>query len=127
MPRLAVIVPMHNEQEMAELFLARVLPAAKQCTNDFEFIFVNDGSTDDSLARIKAAANEHPFVKIVSRARNFGKEAAVTAGLKNLSGDAVIIMEADYRTRPKLSPSFGKNFSKGLKTSTAYGRNANGL
>lgn len=115
MPRLSVIVPAYNEREMAELFLARVLPAVKQCTDDFEFIFVNDGSTDNTLARLKAAAHEHPFVKIVSLSRNFGKEAAVTAGLENALGDAVIIMDADLQDPPDLIPLFWEKFQQGFE------------
>ena len=95
MPRLSLVVPMYNEQEMTRLFFEKTLPLVQQCTDDYEFIFVNDGSRDHTLANLKELAAQNPRVKVLSLSRNFGKEAAVTAGLEVSSGDAVIILDAD--------------------------------
>lgn len=113
MPRLSLIVPMYNEQEMAELFFEKALPHVQTCTDDYEFIFVNDGSKDGTLSKLKELAGKHPFVKIISLSRNFGKEAAVTAGLEHAGGDAVIIMDADLQDPPELISPFWEKFQQG--------------
>lgn len=120
MARLSLVVPMYNEQEMTVLFFDTVLPHVQKCTDDYEFIFVNDGSIDGTLAQLKALAAQHPFVKIISLSRNFGKEAAVTAGLENASGDAVIIMDADLQDPPELIPQFWEKFLQGFEN--VYGQ-----
>lgn len=118
--RLSLIVPMYNEQDMTGLFFTSVLPHVQKCTDDYEFIFVNDGSTDGTLTLLKELAAQHPFVKIISLSRNFGKEAAVTAGLENAQGDAVIIMDADLQDPPELIPLFWEKFQQGCDN--VYGR-----
>lgn len=122
MARLSLVVPMYNEQEMVGLFFDTVLPHVQKCTDDYEFIFVNDGSRDATLHRLKELAAQHPFVKIISFSRNFGKEAAVTAGLENASGDAVIIIDADLQDPPSLIPQFWEKFQQGFEN--VYGQRA---
>lgn len=120
MARLSLVVPMYNEQEMTGLFFDAVLPLVQKCTDDYEFIFVNDGSRDATLTQLKELAAKHPFVKILSLSRNFGKEAAVTAGLENASGDAVIIMDADLQDPPELIPQFWEKFQQGFENVYAH-------
>lgn len=115
MPRLSLVVPMYNEAETAALFFERVLPVVRACTESYEFIFVNDGSTDDTPARLKNLAAKNPSVKIISLSRNFGKEAAVTAGLEHAGGDAVILMDADLQDPPELIIEFWKKFQQGFE------------
>nr|QGT50827.1 bactoprenol glucosyl transferase [uncultured Elusimicrobia bacterium] len=120
MPQLSIVVPMYNEQEMTELFFERALPQAQRCTDDYEFIFVNDGSTDETLPRLKNLAAKNPRVKIVSLSRNFGKEAAVTAGLEAAQGGAVIIIDADLQDPPELIFAFWEKFQQGFEN--VYGQ-----
>ncbi len=120
MSRLSLIVPMYNEQEMAGLFFNTVLPHVQKCTDDYEFIFVDDGSRDGTLTHLKDLAAKYPFVKILALSRNFGKEAAVTAGLENVSGDAAIIMDADLQDPPELIPQFWEKFQQGFEN--VYGQ-----
>ena len=115
MPRLSLVVPMYNEQEMIRLFFEKTLPLVQQCTDDYEFIFVNDGSRDSTLANLKELAAQNPRVKVLSLSRNFGKEAAVTAGLEVSSGDAVIILDADLQDPPELIPQFWEKFEQGFE------------
>lgn len=115
MPRLSLVVPMYNEQEMTRLFFEKTLPLVQQCTDDYEFIFVNDGSRDHTLANLKELAAQNPRVKVLSLSRNFGKEAAVTAGLEVSSGDAVIILDADLQDPPELIPQFWEKFEQGFE------------
>lgn len=120
MPELSVIVPMYNEQEMVNLFFERVDPVLKQCTKDYEYIFVNDGSNDKTLEKLKELGARNPCVKTVSLSRNFGKEAAVTAGLEASSGDAAVIMDADLQDPPELILEFWAKFKEGYEN--VYGQ-----
>lgn len=122
MPQLSVVVPMYNEQEMAELFFQTLEPILKQCTPDYEYVFVNDGSKDGTLAKLKELAAKHPYVKVVAFSRNFGKEAATTAGLEAATGDAVVIMDADLQDPPELITEFWKKFQEGYEN--VYGQRA---
>src|SRR5262245_41574804 len=94
-PRLSVVLPSHNEERnvapMAEK-LAEVLTPL----GEWELVFVNDASTDDTLAEIKRLAGADPRVRFVSFTRNFGHQAALRAGLHHARGDAVILMDCDF-------------------------------
>jgi len=111
---------MYNEQEMVNLFFERVDPVLKQCAQDYEYIFVNDGSKDKTLEKLKELGARHPCVKTVSFSRNFGKEAAVTAGLEASSGDAAVIMDADLQDPPELILEFWAKFKEGYEN--VYGQ-----
>ena len=103
--KLTAIVPCYNESEALHLFYAEICRVAGEMnTVDFEFLFVNDGSCDNTLAIIKSLAENDSRVKYVSFSRNFGKEAAIYAGLENASGDLVAIMDADLQDPPALLP-----------------------
>lgn len=92
---LSVVVPCYNEEESVKIFLDELQKTLPDC--DFEVIYVNDGSCDDTLKNIKDLAETNPRVKYISFSRNFGKESAVYAGLKNASGDLVCIMDVDLQ------------------------------
>lgn len=103
---LSVVAPCYNEGECIELFLKAV--SAQPIGLDVEFVLVDDGSKDDTLARIKAAAERDPRVRYVSFSRNFGKEAALLAGLEHATGDLVVTMDADLQHRPELLPEMAR-------------------
>lgn len=99
---ISVVVPCYNEQEVLPIFISefnRIADGMKYV--DFQVIFVNDGSKDDTLSVIKKIASENDFVKYVSFSRNFGKEAAMYAGLAHADGDYVAIMDADLQDPPE--------------------------
>ncbi|MEM7394584.1 MAG: glycosyltransferase family 2 protein, partial [Verrucomicrobiota bacterium] len=75
---------------------------------DFEVIFVDDGSKDETLGRVKKMGFDDPRVKGISFSRNFGHQAALTAGLKHATGDAAITMDCDFQHPPELIPDFVK-------------------
>ncbi|MEE1250847.1 MAG: glycosyltransferase family 2 protein [Lachnospiraceae bacterium] len=103
--KLTTIVPCYNEQEALELFYEELNRVTKQMSDvTFEILFINDGSKDDTLKIIKKLAKADERVKYVSFSRNFGKEAAIYAGLSNASGDLVAIMDADLQDPPSLLP-----------------------
>ena len=102
--KISVIVPCYNEQESVVLFYDEMTRVASTMDNDFEFIFVNDGSKDKTLEIVKELAEKDDRVKYVSFSRNFGKEAAIYAGFSHASGDYVVMMDADLQDPPSLLP-----------------------
>ena len=103
---LSIVVPCYNESACIDLFLSAV--RALPLTLAVEYVFVDDGSTDGTLACLKAAAEKDPCVRYVSFSRNFGKEAALLAGLEHATGDLVVTMDADLQHRPELLPEMVK-------------------
>lgn len=103
MDKISVVVSCYNEQEALPLFYEEITKVAKEMIDvNFEFIFVNDGSKDKTLNVIKSFRENDERVKYISFSRNFGKEAAMYAGLKKATGDFVSIMDADLQDPPKL-------------------------
>jgi len=101
----SAIVPCRDEREMLPVFYAEFLKTVESMGNpDFELIFVEDGSTDGSLGVIREISEADPRVRYISFSRNFGKEAAMYAGLKAARGDYATIMDADLQDPPNLLP-----------------------
>ncbi len=119
MKQLSIVVPVYNEQEMIELFFQQMEKLLKEHFT-YEYVFVNDGSTDNSLSLLKKLAGEYAYVKVVSFSRNFGKEAAVTAGLAYATSQAVVIMDIDLQDPPELIPLFWEKFEQGYEN--VYGQ-----
>jgi dolichol-phosphate mannosyltransferase len=105
---LSIVVPMYNESEGVELFHYKVLlPELKKAVKkSYEIIYVNDGSSDDTLEKLTTIAESNPSVKIINLSRNFGKEIAITAGIGSASGQATIIMDGDGQHPPSLIGAF---------------------
>ena len=99
---LSIVVPCFNEDESVEIFLEEIQKTLKDY--NFEVIYVNDGSSDNTLKYIKELASKNSNVKYISFSRNFGKESAIFAGLKYASGDYICLMDADSQHPPKLIP-----------------------
>lgn len=102
---ITVIVPCYNEQESVELFYQEIDTVMKVMSEqDFELIFVDDGSKDSTLSIVKSLSTKDHRVKYLSFSRNFGKESAIYAGLEHAHGDYVVLMDADLQDPPKLLP-----------------------
>ncbi|WP_029276822.1 glycosyltransferase family 2 protein [Carnobacterium jeotgali] len=103
---LSIIIPCYNEEEVLPIFFQTVQKECIKITNiNFEFIFVNDGSKDKTLTILRNLAEQHPnIVQYISFSRNFGKEAALYAGLKKAQGDYTVVMDADLQDPPELLP-----------------------
>lgn len=111
--KISVIVPCYNEEEALPYFYDAIINTAEQMNDfDFEFIFVNDGSKDRTLELSKQLAKKDHRVKYVSFSRNFGKEAAIYAGLKNSTGDYCVLMDADLQDPPALLPEMMEAIQK---------------
>ena len=106
---LSIIVPCFNEEESIDLFYGETI----KYIDDFEIIFVDDGSKDNTLEKIKNLCNEHDTVQYISFSRNFGKEAALYAGLKYSKGDYVAIMDVDLQDPPNLLPEMLETLQNG--------------
>lgn len=109
MDLLSIVVPCFNEEESVGFFLKEV--QGELINYNFEIIFVNDGSTDNTLKNIKDLASANSNVKYISFSRNFGKESAIYAGLKNTSGDLICVMDADLQHPPRLLPQMIEEIS----------------
>lgn len=105
MDKISVIVPCYNEQEAIPIFYDAITKTAEELSQvRLEVLFVNDGSKDGSLKEMKKLAEQDDRIKYVSFSRNFGKEAAMYAGLSYADGDYVAIMDVDLQDPPSLLP-----------------------
>ena len=103
MDKISIVVPCYNEEESLPFFYEEITKIAKQMDYvTFEFLFVNDGSKDKTLEKLRDLARMDERVRYISFSRNFGKEAAMYAGLKESTGDYVAVMDADLQDPPKL-------------------------
>ncbi len=109
MKKISVIVPCYNEQETIMIYLKEMKKVEDELPLFFEYIFVNDGSKDDTLAVLKHAATQYNDVNYLSFSRNFGKESALLAGLETATGDLITVMDVDLQDPPELLPEmYGK-------------------
>jgi glycosyltransferase involved in cell wall biosynthesis len=105
-PLVSVVVPVYNEDESIDAFLAVITPELERSGTRFEIIFVNDGSTDSTLPLLIDRATSLPYLRAVNLSRNFGKEAAMTAGLDQAKGDAAVLIDVDLQDPPELLSRF---------------------
>lgn len=111
---ISVIVPCYNEQESVEIFHEELMSHTKNIYNaETEIIFIDDGSEDDTLRRVKKLAEMYPYVKYISFSRNFGKEAAIYAGLKATKGNFICTMDVDLQDPPSLLPQMYEELKNG--------------
>ena len=104
MKKISIIVPCYNEEPTIPYFYEEINKISKLMKNNFEFIFVNDGSKDNTINIIKEYSKKDKRVKYINFSRNFGKEAAMYAGLESSSGGYIAIMDADLQDPPSLLP-----------------------
>ena len=107
--RITIIIPCFNEEETLPVYYQAMLPVMKQMNPvDFELLFIDDGSSDHTLLEMKQLHQKDPRCKYLSFSRNFGKEAAIYAGLSKASGDYVAVMDVDLQDPPSLLPEMYK-------------------
>ena len=122
MKKISVVIPMYYEEEVVDICYKRVVNNLKKLSDkyNYEIIFINDGSKDSTLEILKKIASNDDNVKIISFSRNFGHQAAVTAGIRNVTGDAVIIMDADLQDPPELFEGMIEKWEEGYEV--VYGK-----
>ncbi len=104
MPSIDIIVPVYNEQDVIPMFKKRISQVMQSCDLQWRVIFVDDGSSDDSLSIMKSIHESNSRFGFLSLSRNFGKEYAVTAGLDHASADAAVVIDVDLQDPPELIP-----------------------
>ncbi len=101
--RLSLVIPVYNEADALPMLLDALGPVLASIGCDYEILFVDDGSRDGTAGILDAAASADPRVKVLTFSRNFGHQAAITAGLDFVTGDAVVVMDADLQDPPRCS------------------------
>src|SRR5262249_22891920 len=105
-PVLSIVVPVYNEEEVLPEFCSSLFPVLESLRESYEVIFVNDGSTDRSFEILHRFCEKNSPLKVVNLSRNFGHQAALSAGLDFAAGQAVICADADLQDPPELIPHF---------------------
>jgi polyisoprenyl-phosphate glycosyltransferase len=118
-PHYSIVVPLYDEEEVLPEFYERLSAVVDGLAHPAEIIFVDDGSLDRSLTFLRELAASHKGVRVLSLSRNFGHQAAVTAGLAHAAGEAVAVLDADLQDPPELLPELFKRVEEGWDA--AYG------
>ncbi|WP_433791798.1 glycosyltransferase family 2 protein [Actinoplanes sp. CA-252034] len=123
---ISVIAPIYNEGPGVERFTARLTEVLEAASLDYELVLVDDGSADDSWSRIARQALVDPRIRGLRLSRNFGKEAALLAGLEHAAGDAVVIIDSDLQHPPSAIPAMVRRWQEGAQVVEAVKRNRTG-
>jgi glucosyltransferase len=102
---ISIVIPCYNEEKTINIICEAIQKTMEQVDDmEYELLLVNDGSSDDTLEKMQKLAEKNTRIKYYSFSRNFGKEAAIYAGLCNAKGDYVVTMDADMQDPPELLP-----------------------
>ncbi|MTV28874.1 glycosyltransferase family 2 protein, partial [Nitriliruptoraceae bacterium ZYF776] len=112
-PLVSIVVPMFDEEEMIPVFFLGIRSVLELPGVRYEVVCVNDGSCDRTLDLLLEFASGDPRILVIDLSRNFGKEAALSAGLARAGGDAVIVIDADLQDPPELIPTFIERWRDG--------------
>ena len=119
--KISIVIPMFNEQEVIEKCFERMIAVMESMREyEYEVIVIDDGSRDDTYRIASNIASKNEKIKVLSFSRNFGHQAAVTAGLQFSTGDAVVIIDADLQDPPELIPDMVKLWKDGYDV--VYGK-----
>jgi dolichol-phosphate mannosyltransferase len=118
--RLSVVIPCFNEGLVICETHSRLSVVLRKITSDYELIFVNDGSADDTRTKLNLLAASDPRVRVVNLSRNFGHQIAITAGLDRADGDAVVIIDADLQDPPHVIEGMVSKWREGFEV--VYGK-----
>ena len=114
MKKITLLIPAYNEEEVLEMFYNEVITIINSCNNyKFELLFINDGSTDNTLEIIRKFQINDNRVSYLDLSRNYGKEIAMAAGIDKVNSDAMIIMDADLQDPPELIKEMIIGFEEG--------------
>ncbi len=103
---ISIVCPCFNEQDMIDLFMQKIVSVLSDINKSYEIIFVNDGSTDQTMDKLLLAKQKYPEIRIINLARNFGKESSLSAGLDFAQGEVIIPIDADLQDPPQLIKEF---------------------
>lgn len=123
---LSIVIPVYNEEQNVAALLERLDGVVKQLNVAVEFVFINDGSRDNTIAIIKQFAQLDDRIKYIDLSRNFGHQVAVSAGLDNCQGNSVVIIDADLQDPPELIIPMYEKYKKGFEVVYAKRRTREG-
>jgi len=112
-PVISIVCPAYNESDGISIFLEHLVPVLEKLKQPYEIVFVNDGSKDNTLEVLLEEKKRYPYIRILNLSRNFGKEAALTAGLEYARGEAVIAIDTDLQHPPHIIEAFVKKWEEG--------------
>lgn len=112
---LSIVVPVYNEEMIIDELARRMSEAARSITDNYEIIFVNDGSRDSSLEKLKAVCRKDSKLHYITFSRNFGHQIAITAGMDAARGEAIVTIDGDLQDPPELIPEMYKQYQDGYK------------
>ena len=113
-PEISVIAPIHNEAGNIEILVSRLTASLNSKTENYEIVFVDDGSRDNSAALLEKAARQDSRIKIISFSRNFGHQMAITAGMEFSKGKSIVIIDADLQDPPEIIPQMMAKWQEGF-------------
>lgn len=117
---ISIVLPVFNEEAGIQATIDTLLNYIEQQEENYELVFVDDGSKDKSVAIINKAVAENNNIKLVEFSRNFGHQLAITAGLEYTKGDAVVVMDADLQDPPEVIPQMIEKWHEGYEI--VYGK-----
>jgi len=112
-PFISIVAPCYNEEAVIDIFLEKIFEVLERLGRSFEIVFVNDGSRDKTLEVLKQKSKEYVGIRIINLSRNFGKEAALTAGIDAARGEVVVPIDVDLQDPPELILEFVKKYEEG--------------
>ncbi|MGB0175858.1 MAG: glycosyltransferase family 2 protein, partial [Owenweeksia sp.] len=112
---ISIVIPIYNEEEVIPKLIARLKSASPLWKDSFEVVLVDDGSRDASLELLKAESEKDSRFRVVKLSRNFGHQAAISAGIWEAKGDAVIVMDGDLQDPPEELPRFLEKWREGYE------------
>jgi polyisoprenyl-phosphate glycosyltransferase len=119
---ISVVVPIFNEEEIVTAFHAAVTASLRGIGEEWEVVYVNDGSRDSSLELLRSLQMEDPHVVVVDLSRNWGHMGAISAGLQTARGDAIVLMDGDFQDPPEVIPELVESWRQGAQVVAAVRR-----
>lgn len=110
---ISIVIPLLNEEENIDALYTRLTAASKTWGDDYEILFVDDGSFDNTLPMLVALTKSDPHIRAIELSRNFGHQAAISAGIRHASGDAVVVMDGDLQDPPEELSQFLDKWREG--------------
>jgi glycosyltransferase involved in cell wall biosynthesis len=120
--KISIVIPTYNEEQSLQTLTSKILKTLNKIAN-LEIIFVNDGSTDNSLQILKQLKNKHSQIKIISLSKNFGQTAALSAGFEHATGNIIVTLDADLQNDPTDIPKLIKKLNQGYDIVSGWRKN----
>lgn len=111
--KISIVVPCYNEEKCIKITNERILKIVEVSGNDYEIIYIDDGSTDSTIELLTRISEKNQHVKVISFSRNYGQQVAMFIGLKKASGDVIVFMDADLQDPPELLPEMIEKYLEG--------------